>query len=149
MITLSYYYSATTNAFYPEKLQKDYEKAGSWPDDVQKVDEFIYSEYAEQQPPAGKMRVPNADGYPSWGDIPPPTTDQLIESNTRKYNKMLRACTDAAFPLQSAVALGVATDEQKAQLAELQQYAIDLINPELVDLTQSPPIFPNLPACIS
>jgi hypothetical protein len=126
-----------------------YEKAGSWPNDVQKVDEFIYSEYAEQQPPAGKMRVPNADGYPSWEDIPPPTTDQLIESNTRKYKKMLRACTDAAFPLQSAVTLGVATDEQKAQLAELQQYAIDLINPELVDLTQLPPIFPTLPACIS
>ncbi|QHA89928.1 tail fiber assembly protein [Serratia rhizosphaerae] len=35
--------------------------------------------------------------------------------------------TDAAFPPQSAVDLGAATEEQKQALAELQQYAVDLL----------------------
>ncbi|EBI9231625.1 hypothetical protein DLA64_10745 [Salmonella enterica] len=145
-MNMTYFYSATTNAFYPEELKQEYINTGSWPDDALVVDDFIYSEYAAQQAPAGKMRAPNDAGYPSWIDIPAPSPEQIIEINTRKYQKLLRTCTDAAFPLQSAITLGIATDEQKALLAELQQYSIDLLS---VDLTANPVAFPAPPASLS
>lgn len=72
-----------------------------------------------------------------------------LATNTAKYNAILRACTDAAFPLQSVVTMGTATDEQVTALAELQQYAADLINPDIVDLTQSPLQVPPPPAALS
>ena len=72
-----------------------------------------------------------------------------LRINTEKFNNLLRTCTDAAFPLQSAIALGIATAEQQTLLAELQQYAIDLTNPEIVDLTMSPPSWPQLPTSLT
>lgn len=72
-----------------------------------------------------------------------------LAANTATYNALLRACTDAAFPLQSVIALGIATEEQLATLAELQQYAADLINPDIVDLTKSPLQLPAAPVALS
>ncbi|EMH0680445.1 tail fiber assembly protein [Klebsiella aerogenes] len=77
---------------------------------------------------------------------PEKTEAEIIEQNTATYNALLRACTDAAFPLQSAITLGVATDEQRAELAVLQQYAVDLMS---VDLTANPVVFPDLPASLT
>ncbi|ECD3897888.1 tail fiber assembly protein [Salmonella enterica subsp. enterica serovar Gloucester] len=140
---MTYLYSATTNAFYPEALKQDYINTNSWPDDAKEVDDFIYNEYALEAVPEGKMRVPNDAGYPSWGDIPEPSQEELIASNTQVFNTLLRACTDSAFPLQSAVALGVATDEQKALLQQLQEYSVQLIS---TDLTVTPVQWPEKPA---
>lgn len=67
---------------------------------------------------------------------------RTLAKNTLEYNSRLRACTDLAFPLQSAVMLGVATDKQQEDLAALQQYAVDLM---AVDLTANPASFPVAP----
>lgn len=82
--------------------------------------------------------------------VPPPapvlTPEQILEKNTLIFNRLLRAATDSAFPLQSAIALGVATDAQKEKLAEIQQYSIDLI---AVDLTVTTPDWPAPPASLN
>lgn len=70
---------------------------------------------------------------------------QIIIKNTRELHKLLSACAVAAFPLQSRVDVGSATDEQVTALAELKQYAVDLTNPALVDLTQFPLQLPPVP----
>jgi hypothetical protein len=76
-----------------------------------------------------------------YGDVaayvppPPPTEDD----NKQKLAALLRAAADKAWPLQSVVALGVATDAQKAQLLALQQYTVDVM---AVDLTQGEPDWP-------
>lgn len=67
---------------------------------------------------------------------------QTLYKNTLEYNRRLRACTDAAFPLQSAVSFGTATTEQQNALTELQQYAIDIAS---IDLTAGPAVFPAMP----
>lgn len=72
--------------------------------------------------------------------------EQVLMANTAKQKHLMAAITAAAFPLQSAVALDVATPEQQSMLAALQQYAIDLTN---IDLTQSPAVFPVIPAGIT
>lgn len=65
--------------------------------------------------------------------------------NTQELNTRLRACTDAAFPLQARVDAGIATDDQVSQLAALKQYAIDLTDPTIVDLSANPVVFPEMP----
>ncbi|ELS4260381.1 tail fiber assembly protein [Salmonella enterica] len=70
---------------------------------------------------------------------------QVIIKNTRQLNKILSACAVSAFPLQSRVDAGSATDKEVTALAELKKYVIDLTNPAIVDLTQSPLQFPPAP----
>lgn len=71
------------------------------------------------------------------------TPEQILLRNAAIYNRLMRACTDAAFPLQSAVSRGVATEEQIARLDQLQEYAANLLE---VDLSQSPLSLPPPPA---
>ncbi|MFS9379413.1 phage tail protein [Citrobacter sp. ANG330] len=144
-LTSQYYYSAANNAFYAAKLYADYIYFNTWPDDAISVDDSVFAEFAASSAPDGKYRVAGDDGMPTWSDIPAPTQEQVVASNMRTYNRLLRACIDAAFPLQSAVALGIATVEQQSALAELQQYAVELTDPAIVDLTQSPVLWPTPP----
>ncbi|CAI1716465.1 MULTISPECIES: tail fiber assembly protein [Serratia] len=87
-----------------------------------------------------------------FGDVaayvppPAPTRAKTTEKNTLEYTRRLGIATDAAFPLQSAVDLGIASEEQKQTLAEWQQYAVDLL---AVDLTQSPVTWPTPLAALS
>jgi hypothetical protein len=68
-----------------------------------------------------------------------------LEKNTRQFNRLLRACTDAAFPMQSAQALGLITTQQQAMLTDLQNYAINLAD---TDLTQNPVAWPAAPVSV-
>lgn len=68
--------------------------------------------------------------------------ENVLRINKEKFEHLLRVCTDAAFPLQSAVSLGVATEAQQARLAVLQQYSVDLLS---VDLTAASAAFPPFP----
>lgn len=73
------------------------------------------------------------------------TPEQRVLKNTQLLNRLLKDCANNAFPLQSAVSLGVATEGQRAALNELQQYSVDLLN---TDLTKSPLQLPNPPDTI-
>lgn len=141
----TFFYSPTTNAFYRESLRARYVTAGTWPDDAAGVDDSVYTEFAANPAPAGQMRVVGADNVPVWGGIPAPTQSEVVAANTRKYNRLLRACTDAAFPLQSALALGIITPQQQTMLTELQNYAVALAD---TDLTVTPVIWPTPPASV-
>jgi triacylglycerol esterase/lipase EstA (alpha/beta hydrolase family) len=138
----TYIYSAINNAFYPLALQSDYEGVGTWPDDGVDVDDSVYAEFAANQPPDGKMRAADSSGMPAWIDIPPLSQSEVIAKNTRAFNALLRSTTDAAFPLQSAVALGIATDVQTQALVALQQYAVNLAS---TNLTVDPVVWPEAP----
>lgn len=138
-----YYYSAENNAFYPSELHADYLYFGTWPDDAIGVIDSVVDEFMLLEPPEGKTRVAGGDGLPAWGDIPPPTPEQVLATNTMKFKSLLRSATDAAFPLQSALALGVITPEQQSMLTALQQFSVQLAD---TDLTQSPVTWPAQPA---
>lgn len=58
---IKYTYSATKNAFYPLDIKKDYDVAGSWPEDGVEIsdDDFnLYSGY----PPEGKILLLTTKG---------------------------------------------------------------------------------------
>ena len=75
-----YYYSPSSNNFYPESLKPDYYSAGSWPSDGTEVSEAVIVEFAASPNLAGKVRGANSTGVPVWIDPPPPTAGQLNAS---------------------------------------------------------------------
>ncbi|HCO0374610.1 TPA: tail fiber assembly protein, partial [Escherichia coli] len=72
-----YFYDVSTNAFYPIAMKEIYESNGMNFDNAKEVDEELFVEYSGK-PPKGKIRIAGEDGFPAWGDIPPPTHDQLV-----------------------------------------------------------------------
>lgn len=85
---MDYFYSAKTNSFYPLSLKADYENGIGWPDDAVPVNGEMFTEFSEQ-PPQGKKRVAGLDGHPAWGDISPPTYDEIVaQAAVEKQNRI-------------------------------------------------------------
>lgn len=138
-----FYYSPTKNAFYCELHQEQYALAGTWPDDAVAVDESVYTEFAATTAPAGKMRVAGADGMPAWGDIPAPTKEELIALAGKEKELRISEASAKISPLQDAVDLGMATDEEVVQLTEWKKYRV-LLN--RVDISEAADInWPEVP----
>ena len=133
----TYYYSAVDNAFYPFAMQSIYLKAGTWPKQGLQVDESIYQEFAINEPPSGKQRTANNKGLPAWADIPKPTKEQLIAEAEQQKQSLLSETTKAIAPLQDAVDLDIATDEEIVLLKEWKKYRV-LLN--RVDTSTAPDI---------
>lgn len=133
----SYYYSAIENAFYPAEMQVSYKNAGSWPDKGKWVGESVFTEFAISPVPEGKIRVAGKNGLPKWGDLPKPTKEQLIAEAEQQKQSLLVEANNAIAPLQDAVDLDMATDEEKAQLTAWKKYRV-LLN--RVDTSTAPDI---------
>ncbi|MFU0913051.1 tail fiber assembly protein [Kluyvera intermedia] len=72
-----YYFSPSTNAFYPSLMFDDYNAAKTLPDDLNSVSKEVFIEFSGL-PPQGKIRAPGSDGMPSWQDVPPPTHEEEV-----------------------------------------------------------------------
>ncbi|MGP2502256.1 tail fiber assembly protein [Pantoea ananatis] len=138
---MNYLFSASTNGFYPSSMKGDYVSAGSWPDDLIEVSDADYSIYSGI-PPEGKTRGSDK-GKPAWVDLPQPTkAQQVVEAINQKSNLMTKA-TNTISPLQDAVDLDMATDEEKVKLTAWKKYRV-LLN--RVDTSSAPDItWPEIP----
>ncbi|MDK9585409.1 tail fiber assembly protein [Lelliottia wanjuensis] len=135
------FYSASKRGFFLEEDKAIYEDASGWPMDALEISQQMYEDLLSGQS-NGQQIIPDATGYPV---LVTPEVDPTVVTaqNTDQFNRLLIATSAAAFPLQSAVTLGIATSEDQSALAALQQYAIDLAN---TDLSQNPAAFPAAPA---
>lgn len=111
-----------------------------WPYNAS-VAEIAVEDYPEEVQLDGTWRFDGTTVYQDAGIV----SAFALTKNTRQFNRLLRACTDAAFPLQSALALGIITPEQQAMLTELQNYAVTLAD---TDLTVTPVAWPVPPASV-
>ncbi|MBX8880237.1 tail fiber assembly protein [Enterobacter ludwigii] len=138
----SYFYSASTGGFYPVSLKGDYETAGSWPvDAVSVADEDMVALQAGQS--AGKQITANAEGYPVLTDPKPLTPEQLQQQAKVQQSALMNAATDAIAPLQDAVDLDEATEEELLLLKEWKKYRVTL---NRLDLSSAPEInWPDMP----
>ncbi|MGY0264566.1 tail fiber assembly protein [Citrobacter freundii] len=119
-------YSKRTNAFYDMSRKDLFIEAGTWPGDVMEVGQNIADEFM-QTPPVGKQRISRDDGLPAWGDIPPPTHEQ-IEVVAGQQKAALRITADAEISWrQDAVDAGIATEEETAALSEWKKYRVLLM----------------------
>lgn len=137
---MNYVYSANNNMFYPQEYRKQYESNNDWPVDAVDVTDDIFFEFTGK-PPEGKRRSVGADGLPAWGDIPPPSQEDLIAGAEAKKIQ-LRAIADAEIAWrQDAFDTGIATEEETAALLEWKKYRVLLMR---VDTTT--PDWPTPPA---
>ncbi|EHI1014112.1 tail fiber assembly protein [Escherichia coli] len=131
-------FSPKNNAFYPLELEEDYVYAGSWPTDGIGVDSSVFREYTGK-PPEGKIRIVGSDGLPAWGDIPEPSSEELIATaETERLARIGQAnayMNDKQWPGKAA--LGRLTDTEKKQYNLWLDY-LDAL--EAVDTSSAPDI---------
>lgn len=137
-----YYFSATTNGFYPLSMKPDYDAAGSWPTDAKEVSIDVFNEFTGI-PPAGKMRGVDKKGQPCWVDIPPPTHAEQVAQAEQKKQQLLSDASAAIAPLQYAVDLDMATDDEKVLLLKWKKYTVEV---NRIDIDKAPDIeWPDKP----
>lgn len=139
----NFYYSPSKNAFYLFELKSDYESSKSWPSDAVAVEQSVFDEFSGLAP-NGKTRSSNKKGMPIWIDYSLISTkEELIEDAEQKKKLLLAEANNAIAPLQDAMELDMATDEELSLLKEWKRYRV-LLN--RVDTSNAPDIeFPEKP----
>lgn len=121
-----YFYSARDNAFYLSDELPFYETAGTLPDDLVAVEETAFQVFALMVPPVGKMRAPAQSGLPCWVDEPPLPDEIVSARNIDRKDALLRYAAEQIAPLQDAVDLGLATEEEVDRLRSWKTYRVAL-----------------------
>lgn len=129
----NFLYSASMNCFYPVNW------TGSKPHDLILVSDDVVKTYSSISP-AGKVRGPGEDGLPTWIDDPNEFTKENAEL---MKNALMNAANIALAPLQDAVDLDMATDEEKAALTNWKTYRVNLMR---VDTSVVPVNWPVQPS---
>lgn len=80
------HYSSNYDSFYDTGYRADYEGADTWPADAIKVTKAEWTKYGAGQPPAGMQRSADAEGRPTWVEVPPLPIDDLAAQATRRIN---------------------------------------------------------------
>lgn len=86
----------------------------------------------------GKIIANDENGYPYLADPPPPTHEDYVAEATRNKTYLMAQATVAINPLQDAVDLEEATDEEVALLKKWKQFrvAVNRVDPNLApDIT--------------
>lgn len=90
----------------------------------------------------GKRMALDPNGAPVLLDPPPPTIEQVVVANAIVRDKLLERASVALTPLQTAIMLGEATDEETTQARALIAHTRAVKG---VDLTQRDPTWPKQP----
>lgn len=130
------FYSAKNNAFYVEVLKNEYELAESWPADAEEIDSDIYTRLMEGQQ-AGQSIVTGEDGQPILADAPGLTPEQLISRAASRKASLMSQANGAISPLQDAVDLGMASEQEVTLLQAWKTYRV-LLN--RIDVSTAPDI---------
>lgn len=117
-----YKFSEKTNGFYPVELLESYEEAGTLPPDLLSVTDETYAIFIER-PPEGKVRG-SKQGMPAWVNIPLPSKEQAKEHADIKKQQLTYESDAIILPLERAVRLGMATNEEKVQLDAWERYSV-------------------------
>ncbi|EPI8972125.1 tail fiber assembly protein [Escherichia albertii] len=131
---MTIYYSPSTNGFYDDNLKNDYDINGAWPDDAMEISDRWYH-YLLNKQSEGKKINSNEYGQPVLMEPEPPTQADLIWQAKRKKSKLLTEAESIILPLERAVRLNMATDEERSQLESWERYSVllsrvDTANPE-------------------
>ncbi|HFI4442651.1 tail fiber assembly protein [Escherichia coli] len=140
-----YVYSPSDNSFYAVSLRSLYEQQNTWPSDAVNVSNEMSFEFMAE-PPDGKIRTAGDDGLPAWGDIPPPTHDELIaQAESEKQSRIAQAneyMNGKQWPGKAA--MGRLSDAEKSQYNAWLDY-LDAL--EAIDTSSAPDVsWPAQPA---
>ncbi|OSN04361.1 hypothetical protein AU512_16350 [Lonsdalea iberica] len=133
------YYSASENGFYIDMLNHEI------PVDVTEITEATWNELLSAQA-AGKLITADSAGLPIVTEQPAPSDEALInEAEAKKAS--LRATADTAIaPLQDAIDLGIATDDESAMLNAWRRYRVLLNRLDTSSAAESEIDWPEAPS---
>ena len=134
---MTIYYSPSTKGFYDDKLKNDYQNNDSWPEDLTEISERWYN-YLLQKQSEGKTININEYGQPVVTEPEPPTQEELTRQAERQKSELLTEAESVILPLERAVRLNMATNEERSRLEAWERYSVlvsrvDTANPEWPD----------------
>ncbi|MBG0696842.1 tail fiber assembly protein [Enterobacter roggenkampii] len=145
---MGYVYRPLTGGFYSDELEDEYRKSGTWPGFYVRVTDDDYKLLMNGQQ-NGKMivpgKVPGKGLYPVLQDRPAVTGGKDAVANA-EYDKIWRLsyATAAIAPLQDAVDIDEATEEERNLLLSWKKYRVAL---NRVDTSKAPAIeWPEKPS---
>ncbi|NHB98015.1 tail fiber assembly protein [Photorhabdus stackebrandtii] len=86
----------------------------------------MYQKYAANNAPEGKYRIAGENGLPEWAHILPPTKEELQQYAENKKQQFIIKSSEKIAPLQDAVDLGIATEDEKEALLSWKKYRVTL-----------------------
>lgn len=139
---MAYFFTAGEIGFYDGAIKDVYEMAGTWPGDAREISDAEHAIYSGQ-PPQGKV-LGAENGLPVWVDAPPLTQQEQVLLAESKRTVSRSEADTAIAPLQDALDLEMATDEEKAKLNAWKKYRVLLSR---IDTSTAPDInWPVSPA---
>ncbi|EHT2437098.1 tail fiber assembly protein [Escherichia coli] len=128
-----YIFSADKNAFFPVELKIAYQESGEWPGDGIEIDDTVAAEFMKEAP-EGKYRGV-IDGMPAWGDIPPPTHEELITIAEQVRQQLLTHADAVMLDWRTELMLDEISDTNRAKLSAWLAYKNEV---KAVDVTTNP-----------
>lgn len=128
-------YSALNNSFFAKNDVEKYEEAGWKLADVVDVTYDAYLEFIEDRTLQGKVRIAGDDGLPAWGDIPPPTQDELVVAAEQVRQQLLAQADATMLDWRTELMLGEISDANREKLSAWLAYKNDV---KSVDVTTDP-----------
>lgn len=110
-------YSAANNCFLAKNDVGKYENAGWELSDAVEVTYGTYLEFVEDRTLQGKVRIAGDDGLPAWGDIPPPTHDELIAAAEQVRQQLLVHADATILDWRTELMLGEISDANRGKLS--------------------------------
>lgn len=127
-----YLWSSKDNAFIPAGMTDVYKSSGWKISNFVAVESAVFDEFAGT-PPDGKIRIASSDGMPAWGDVPPPSQEELVAQAEQKKSQ-LRAVADAEINWrQDAADAEMATEEESSALVQWKKYRVQLMRVDIAE----------------
>lgn len=131
------YYSKSTGGFYDKDIHGE-----NIPSDAVEISDDEWESLLEGQS-SGKEIGADANGNPELQDPPELTQQQQIDAANESKAHLMQSATNAIAPLQDAVDLDEATDDEKSKLTAWTKYRV-LLN-RVVTSTAPSIIWPSEP----
>lgn len=117
------YYAKSTGGFYNTSIN-----GNDIPADAIEITDGCHASLLDAQS-QGKKIITDDNGFPVAIDPPPPAAkseEDLALYILSKRDGLLESASIRTSPLQDAVDLGIATDDEKSELLKWKKYRIDL-----------------------
>ncbi|EOV7029597.1 tail fiber assembly protein [Yersinia enterocolitica] len=116
-------FSPSTHSFYPENMIDDDSYGSNLPKDLIDVTDEVLAMFWKTSPPEGKV-LGALNNLPAWVDAPPQSKEKSVEFARRYKDGLLSEARLIIDPLQDAVDLAMATEDEKATLLEWKKYRV-------------------------
>lgn len=142
-------FSNKTRGFYPIESLRYYKSVEALPDDLVRITDEEHARFIGAAPESNLVPNYNTETKQmEWLSVNQAvkSPEEILSQNRSVQLSKQREAALSAFPLQSAVDLGTASEDVREKLDELKRYVVALTS---VDLTATVPEWPAIPEWVT